>query len=315
MSDRLCAYVRRLRTAPNGEPISGSEAHALLLLASMANDWTGEARVAVELLADDMRLSERRVQQLLTSLIRKGVVERVGHSGGGRTKSGEGIPNRYRIRVAAEAEAAAQPADAPDKGEAHFTLEDAARVQPISPLPDKGEMSAAPRVKSVAAKGEMGFTHKSTDQDDQDAKDGSPSGPLAVAPASGQTVAEQLETALAALTAPGANAPAIAARFYRTLYPLRPGQTVGQLCGRLGVLARQSGGYGPLMERLTELIGRRLSGDPLDYLTAVGQKRLTHKPQRPPPPPAAASGGQTAGILHYRTGFGPPRSAKAARET
>ncbi|MCX6023178.1 MAG: hypothetical protein NTZ05_15900 [Chloroflexi bacterium] len=153
-----------------------------------------------------------------------------------------------------------------------------------------------------AEKGEVGFTHNSTDQDDQDR---SPSGPSAPPPTPGQTVAERLEAALAALSEPGANGPAIAAGFYRTLFPLGEDQSFGQLCGRLGALARQGGGYGPLMQRLIELSGRRLSGDPLDYAVALGQQRINRGP--PVALPAAASGGQTAGMPHYRTGFGARR--------
>ncbi|MCX6023177.1 MAG: helix-turn-helix domain-containing protein [Chloroflexi bacterium] len=122
MSDRLCATVRRLRTAPNGEPITGSEAHVLLILASITTDWTHEARIAVETIAADMRLSKRRVQQILETLVKKGAVERVGHSVGGRTTNGDGIPNRYRICIAAGAETAPEAAEEPDKGATQFTL-------------------------------------------------------------------------------------------------------------------------------------------------------------------------------------------------
>ena len=75
MSWRASHYVRTLRTAPNGERVTSHEKALLLILAEYYNDEQGAAWPAIGRIADDLGLTRRRIQQLLTSVTCKGILD------------------------------------------------------------------------------------------------------------------------------------------------------------------------------------------------------------------------------------------------
>ncbi len=74
MSWVACAYVKKLRFAPNGEEITKDEKLVLLHLADCHNEEKGLAWPSVPTIAEDCRICKRKVQYILHDLARNGVI-------------------------------------------------------------------------------------------------------------------------------------------------------------------------------------------------------------------------------------------------
>ncbi len=74
MSWKASAYVKELVFAPNGERLTRSEKLLLLVLADYHDERLNEAWPSVKSWAEDAMMSEQRLKELRTGLIRKGVI-------------------------------------------------------------------------------------------------------------------------------------------------------------------------------------------------------------------------------------------------
>jgi hypothetical protein len=75
VSQSAVAYVKSLRTTPNGAQITATEKLVLLLLADYFNHSLGFAYPSVATIAADASRSERRVREITRSLEKKGVLQ------------------------------------------------------------------------------------------------------------------------------------------------------------------------------------------------------------------------------------------------
>jgi len=75
MSWANVAYVKKLKAAPDGTPISKSEKLLLYVLADYHNESTGEAWVSLERLAAEALDTQAEVVRIVRGLELKGVLE------------------------------------------------------------------------------------------------------------------------------------------------------------------------------------------------------------------------------------------------
>ena len=76
MSHVANVYVKKLRVAPNGDAVTATEKAVLWYLADSHNEEESAAWPSIPTIALDNNLSERRVREILSDCIRKGIVWR-----------------------------------------------------------------------------------------------------------------------------------------------------------------------------------------------------------------------------------------------
>lgn len=76
MSHIANIYVKKLRTAPNGDPVTLTEKGVLWYLADSHNEEESAAWPSIPTIAADNNVSERRVREILSECVRKQIVWR-----------------------------------------------------------------------------------------------------------------------------------------------------------------------------------------------------------------------------------------------
>jgi hypothetical protein len=129
--------IRAMTAVWDRAPVSGSELLLLLALADAANDdlecWPG-----IRYLAHKVRVSERHIQRMLSSLEQQGLIQRILHGGRGRYEGWES--NRYRLIL--EMESTAAPMSSGARGGASAVSSSAA----VMPSPD-ADVTSSPDVQ------------------------------------------------------------------------------------------------------------------------------------------------------------------------
>lgn len=136
MSERASRWARELTATPTGAPLTGQEAHLLLLLASYHSEVAESGYWPhVKQLAAALRVSDRRTQQVLDKLEAKGCITR-DHRGG------RGHSTEYTLSLPLKGEMG-EPQSTPFEG--------IVKGERVKDSEIKGETLKGERVKPIAS--------------------------------------------------------------------------------------------------------------------------------------------------------------------